>query len=118
CGAGWLALAREVASYPGGPLPGSVAAGAARLPEGMAAIHRFLRLDGDFRIEAMSAPFAFTGIGNECCGGLIVRDDRALIAWSREQREIWTGSLPLVEIDALLQPVEALLPAPEVAAPA
>ncbi|HEU0115863.1 MAG TPA: hypothetical protein VFQ80_14355 [Thermomicrobiales bacterium] len=73
-------------------------------------LHRFVRLDGAFRITALSHPFRFRATTIEFAAGLARRGETLALTYGVEDREAWLADLPLAEALALLRPVAELAP--------
>ena len=68
-------------------------------------LHRFVALDGQHRLAAISVPFGFRTIGIEYCAGLAVKDDLVTLSFGFEEREAWMVQAELDDVMALLRPV-------------
>lgn len=107
---GYLTVVREHATWPGGaPLSGPDTPLPDLYPPGLHTLHRLLALDGEFQITRLSHPFVFGSLGDEACGGLALLGDRAYFAYDAAHSETWVASLPLGEVERLLQPVANLM---------
>ncbi|MGI9254901.1 MAG: hypothetical protein ACR2J8_14240, partial [Thermomicrobiales bacterium] len=102
-GDGYLAVAREFVSYPGGAaLVEEALSRFTVYREGLHTLHRFVAFDREFRITGMSHPFVFATIGDEACGGLALVGGQAFLAWNAGQAESMMTALPVREIERLL----------------
>jgi tetratricopeptide (TPR) repeat protein len=69
-------------------------------------LHRFLRVDDDWRVTAVSRPFYFRHLGIEfACGACLAHDGDLLITFGVEDREAWLCRIPLAEVCGLLRPL-------------
>lgn len=77
-----------------------------RLFEGRIYLHRFVRLDPDFQIDAVSPAFSFMGKRIEFCAGAGARDGTLLLSLGISDRTAWLASVSLESVLELLQPIE------------
>lgn len=67
-------------------------------------LHRFMRLDDEFRLTHLSRPFTFLAPGIEFCAGLALRGDDLVASFGVEDREAHLVRTTLPEALALLEP--------------
>jgi glycosyltransferase involved in cell wall biosynthesis len=70
-------------------------------------LHRFIRIGSDLHLNAMSAPFTFTGEVREFCAGAAVHGTELVLSFGVRHTESWLAVVPLAGALALLQPVSA-----------
>jgi hypothetical protein len=70
-------------------------------------LHRFVRVDPDWRIDRVSRPFFFRNRGVEFAGGATLTHEGTdlLITYGVEDREAWLCRIPLAGVLDLLRPV-------------
>jgi predicted O-methyltransferase YrrM len=90
-GTGWLAVTREDAEFEAGPR----------------ALHRFVEFDASFQVRRISFPFIFRDPGEEQCGSIALDGDGLILVYA-SGAGIWTARVPLLSLDSLLQPAEAV----------
>ena len=73
-------------------------------------LHRFLRLDDDWRITEVSRPFYFRHLGTEfVCGACLAHGgDDLLMTLGVEDREAWVCRVPLAVVRDSLRPLPAV----------
>jgi tetratricopeptide (TPR) repeat protein len=69
-------------------------------------LHRFLRVDDEWRVTAASRPFYFQHLGIEfACGACIAHEGDLLVTFGVEDREAWLCRIPLERVCELLRPL-------------
>jgi tetratricopeptide (TPR) repeat protein len=73
-------------------------------------LHRFVQLDGDFRLRAVTEPFFFQAVGIEFCCGLVdgPSEGRLLLSFGREDSQAWLASVSVEEVRRELKTMGAL----------
>jgi tetratricopeptide (TPR) repeat protein len=71
-------------------------------------LHRFLQLDAEFRLSALSEPFFFTRLGVEFCCGMVERRGELLLSFGVEDRQAWMAVLPVEAVRGMLRPISEL----------
>jgi tetratricopeptide (TPR) repeat protein len=91
---GWLYVAHEVSW-----------AGAERIT-----MHRFVQLDHEFGLRAVSEPFYFQTVGLELCCGLVEGpgEGQLLLGFGREDSQAWLASISAAEVRQELKTMGAL----------
>lgn len=92
-----LTITREVANFRDGRV---------------VALHRLLRLDTHLRPMAMSHPFRLAGDDHEAAVLLDLQGDRAAVIALLHTDQPWAAKLPLADLLATLQPLEAFAISP------
>lgn len=69
--------------------------------EGRIYLHRFVRLDSEFHVTAVSPAWVFAHYGIEFACGMARDGDRLVIAYGVEDREAWTAQVDVKEIEAI-----------------
>jgi len=73
-------------------------------------LHRFVQLDGSFRVVALTEPFYFRNLGVEFCCGLCPgpREGQLLASFGVEDCEAWLVVLEIDDVRAQLQEARPL----------
>lgn len=69
--------------------------------EGRIYLHRFVRLDSEFHVTAVSSAWVFAHYGIEFAAGLVQDGDRLIIAYGVEDREAWIMSVSVKEVEKM-----------------
>ena len=69
-------------------------------------LHRFLRVDEEWRVTAASRPFYFRHKGIEfASGACLAHDGDLLVTFGVEDREAWLCRIPIERVSELLRPL-------------
>jgi tetratricopeptide (TPR) repeat protein len=110
------ATTSTVTSSPGPPGAASFRGGSQGLPDGDGWLfvvhevvdpprtyaHRLVRLERDFTISGVSAPFSFSGAAIEFCAGLAAVGDDVVLSYGVKDRSAHLARLPRASLRALL----------------
>jgi hypothetical protein len=68
-------------------------------------LHRFIQVDSDLRLSAISPPFTFTDDVREFCAGAATHGSELVLSFGIRHTEAWLAVVPLVDAVALLEPI-------------
>lgn len=64
-------------------------------------LHRFVYLDDEFNVEAVSPSWIFAHYGIEFCSGLALDGDSILLSYGIDDKEAWLARVSVEEIEAM-----------------
>jgi tetratricopeptide (TPR) repeat protein len=71
-------------------------------------LHRFIEIDQDLRLSAVSRPFTFTDEVREFCAGAAISGTELVLSFGVRHSEAYLAVLPLASALKLLEPVRAI----------
>lgn len=64
-------------------------------------LHRFVRLDGQFNVTAVSPAWIFAHHGIEFCAGLVLDGDELVVPYGIDDREAWVMRVRVSDVEAM-----------------
>jgi predicted GH43/DUF377 family glycosyl hydrolase len=69
--------------------------------EGRVYLHRFVRLDAEFNVTAVSASWVFAHYGIEFCAGLVTENKDLVLSYGLKDREAWVARVKIKEVEEM-----------------
>lgn len=64
-------------------------------------LHRFVRLDAEFNVTAVSPAWVFDHHGIEFCCGMVLDGEQLVLSYGSEDREAWIAQVKVAEVEAM-----------------